>query len=278
MTVRLAAGLLLAVLACGAEPVLPSDPPSTAEMVQIPAGEFWMGRTQNWLLDELGMHLRPRLDDQPVHLVYLDSFWIDKYEATNADYARFVQATGRKKPFHWVGGKVPAGQEKFPAYNITWDDAAAYCKWAGKRLPTEAEWERAARGGKEKMMYPWGAQLVAAGRRRAAAEGEGEAEPAARPARYGFPDGAVAVGSFAPNGFGLHDVIGNVCEWVSDWYDANYSSISPDRNPRGPETCMYRVIRGGAWSDYDERILAVHYRNFTNPDLPSNTVGCRCAK
>src|SRR5690348_13524366 len=110
-------------------------------MVAIPAGEFWMGRTFNWLLDELNMHLRPRLDDQPVHLVSLDSYWIDAYEVTNEKYLRFADETHRKKPFHWIGGKIPAGREKFPVYNVTWDDATAYCKSVGKRLPTEAEWE-----------------------------------------------------------------------------------------------------------------------------------------
>src|SRR5262245_29459502 len=112
---------------------------SSDGMVQIPAGEFWMGRTYNWLLDELSMHLRPRLDDQPVHLVYLDSYWIDAYEVTNEQYLRFAEDTRRKKPFHWIGGKIPSGQEKFPVYNVTWDDATAYCQSVGKRLPTEAE-------------------------------------------------------------------------------------------------------------------------------------------
>jgi formylglycine-generating enzyme required for sulfatase activity len=246
------------------------------DMAQIPAGEFWMGRTYNWLLDELGMHLRVRLDDQPVHLVYLDSYWIDKYEITNQDYERFVKATGHRKPFHWIAGRVPAGQERFPVYNVTWDDAVTYCQFVGKRLPTEAEWERAARGGVEKAMFPWGARLGQSGRR---GEDESEGEAAQKKqARWGYPDGATAVGSYAPNGFGLYDVTGNVWEWVSDWYEQYYYSVSPDRNPRGPETGMYRVIRGGGWADNDERILALHYRNFTNQSLPSNTVGFRCAR
>src|SRR6476661_3772104 len=104
-------------------------------MVQIPAGEFWMGRTHMFLLDELGMHLRPRLDDQPAHLVYVDSYWIDKFEVTNAEYARFVAATKHRQPFHWINGKVPAGQEKQPVYNVSWDDSVAYCTFVSKRLP-----------------------------------------------------------------------------------------------------------------------------------------------
>jgi len=240
-----------------------------ADMSLIPPGEFWMGRSFNWLLDELGMHLRPRLDDQPVHLVHVDAFLMDKYEVTNEQYARFAETTKRKKPFHWIGGRIPSGIEKAPVYNVTWDDAAAYCRFAGKRLPTEAEWERAARGGVEKNMFSWGNELLT---RRS-----GDAPPAKR-ARYGYPNGPVAVGSYAPNGFGLYDVTGNVWEWISDWYDQNYYAVSPEKNPQGPATGLYHVIRGGGWSDNDERILALHYRNFTNPELASNTVGFRCAK
>jgi sulfatase modifying factor 1 len=276
---------LLALLAAAhaPQPAARGEETAPKDMVRIPAGEFWMGRTYNWLLDELGMHLRPRLDDQPVHVVQVDAFWMDKYEVTNDDYARFAAATGRRTPFHWIGGKFPRGQERFPVYNVTWDDAAAYCGAAGKRLPTEAEWERAARGAVEKAMFPWGAQLGQAPRRRGAGAAaavppaDPEAE-AAKPARFGYPDGPVAVGSYAPNQFGLYDVIGNVWEWVADWYDPNYYSVSPDRNPRGPEKGIYRVIRGGGWPDNDERILALHYRNFTNPELRSDTVGFRCAK
>jgi formylglycine-generating enzyme required for sulfatase activity len=121
----LAAALLVLPLVPGRS--FPAAGPNGEDMARIPAGEFWMGRTHNFLIDELGMHLRPRLDDQPAHLVYVDAFWIDKYEVTNEAYARFAQATARRKPFHWIGGKIPAGQERFPVANITWDDAAAYC-------------------------------------------------------------------------------------------------------------------------------------------------------
>ena len=276
---RLGCLLLFVVAVSGfsSRTVAQSPPLANADgMVQIPAGEFWMGRMYNWLLDELSMHLRPRLDDQPVHQVYIDSFWIDAYEVTNEQYLRFADETHRKKPFHWIGGKIPAGQEKFPIYNVTWDDATAFCKAAAKRLPTEAEWERAARGGVEKAMFPWGAELQA--RRRGGTPADTPAEPPAKNARFGYPNGPTKVGSYAPNGFGLYDVIGNVWEWVNDWYQQDYYSISPDKNPKGPETGLYRVIRGGGWSDNDERILALHYRNFTNQDLPSDTVGFRCAR
>jgi formylglycine-generating enzyme required for sulfatase activity len=225
------------------------------------------------------MHLRPRLDDQPVHLVYLDSYWIDAFEVTNEKYLKFAEEARRKKPFHWIGGKIPAGKEKFPVYNVTWDDATAYCGSVGKRLPTEAEWERAARGGMEKTMYPWGAELRAAVRRGVSAtEADIPGQVDGKKARFGYPNGPTGVGSYASNGFGLYDVTGNVWEWVNDWYQLDYYSLSPDKNPSGPKTGRYRVIRGGGWSDNDERILAVHFRNFTNQDLPSATVGFRCAR
>ena len=128
-------------------------------------------------------------------------------------------------------------------------------------------------------MFPWGAELGSGGRRGGGgAEGDAPAEPAAKKARFGYPNGPTAVGSYAPNGFGLYDVIGNVWEWVNDWYQPDYYSVSPEKNPPGPEKGLYRVIRGGGWSDNDERILALHYRNFTNQDLPSATVGFRCAR
>jgi iron(II)-dependent oxidoreductase len=243
-------------------PIAAQDAPDN--MVHIPGGEFWMGRTHMWLIDELGMHLRPRLDDQPAHLIHIDSFFVDKYEVTNADYAKFTDATGHRKPFHWAGGKIPQAQERLPVYNVSWDDADAYCKFAGKRLPTEAEWERAARGGVEKTLYPWGNQL------------RNRQEP--KRAHYAFPNGPAAVGSYPPNGFGVYDATGNVWEWVGDWYSHSYYSVTPETNPKGPESGEYRVIRGGAWADNDERILSLHYRNFTNPSHRTATVGFRCAQ
>lgn len=137
----------------------------TEGMVQIPAGEFWMGRNHMWLVDELSMNLSPRLDDQPVHRIAIDAFLMDKFEVTNESYSKFTGATGHRKPFHWIGGKVPAGKENLPVYNVSWDDANAFCQWAGKRLPTEAEWERAARGGVDFTLYPWGDEFAAGGRR-----------------------------------------------------------------------------------------------------------------
>ena len=112
---------------------------SPPNMALVPSGEYWQGRVYMTLIDELGMLARARMDDMPAHLVNLDAFYFDKYETTNADYSRFVDATNHLKPYHWVGGKIPPGEDKFPVYNVSWFDAQAYCSWQGKRLPTEAE-------------------------------------------------------------------------------------------------------------------------------------------
>lgn len=233
-----------------------------------------MGRVHLTLVDELGWNERDRLDDRPAHIAYLDAFYIDTHETTNEEYARFIQATGRRGPFHWRGGKAPVGKERFPVYNVSWDDAEAYCKWSGKRLPTEAEWERAARGGMDKKIYPWGDRFLA----QRTAGSAGAAAENVKVAHTGFPNGPTAVGSYPPNGFGLYDVVGNVWEWVSDRYERDYYSVSPERNPLGPEAGVYRVFRGGGWADTDERNLTVHYRNYTEASMRASTIGVRCAK
>src|SRR5262245_39317406 len=232
-------------------------------MVLVTAGDYWQGRVYMTLIDELGMLARARMDDLPSHVVYVDQFLIDKYEVSNADYHRFVEATGHRKPYHWISGKVPAGEDKFPVYNVSWDDSVGYCSWVGKRLPTETEWEKAARGGTDRLRYPWGDQLAPGGK---------------KSAHYGWPEGPVAVGSFPPNGYGIYDTVGNIAEWVNDWYAQNYYSISADRNPKGPANGMYRVVRGNAWNGDDERHLAVNYRNFADPSTRTVTIGFRCAR
>src|SRR5215471_13712927 len=139
---------------CAALP-LAAQTAAPQEMAQVPAGKFWMGRTQTFFFDTIGGTPRDRMDDIPANNIYLDAFSIDKYEVTNADYARFVQATGARAPWHWPEGKMPKGEERLPVYNVNWYEATDYCKWAGKRLPTEAEWEKAARGGLDRARYAW---------------------------------------------------------------------------------------------------------------------------
>ncbi len=289
-----AAGFLLMALMLQAAPQAgvqsAAKDDSPAGMALIPAGNFWMGRSHSFLFDELNWTLKPRLDDRPVHQLFVDAFYMDKYEVTNADYEKFTEATKHEKPWHWPGGKVTAQLAKLPVYNITWQDANAYCAWAGKRLPTEAEWEKAARGGFERKLYEWGtdelaypkpaAPAGAAGAPAARAGGEESADK--KRAHYGNPLGPAPVGSYPENAYGLFDMTGNVWEWVNDWYSKDYYLESPEKNPQGPENGVYKVARGSGWSSTEDlpqrSILGAHYRNYADPTQTSNVLGFRCAK
>jgi len=229
------------------------------DMVLIPAGEFTMGRTNLTKDDSTKMRPIVLLDDRPPHTVRLDAYWLDRTEVTNEQYSRFATATRRAVPYHWAGGKIPSGQDQFPIYNVDWDDAKSFCEWAGKRLPTEAEWERAARGGKEGLNYPLGNKL----------------EPAQ--ARFGVQTGPGPVAKHTPNDFGLHDMAGGVSEWVWDWFEREYYKSSPAANPQGPATGQYKVIRGGAWSDSAPR-CTVFFRNWVRTNQKTPNLGFRCAK
>lgn len=229
------------------------------DMAVIPAGSFTMGRVKSTSDDKTNMRPHVLLDDRPVRAVQMPEFRLDRRETTQADYARFAAATGRAVPRHWPGGKVPAGTEQYPVYNVDWHDAAAYCAWAGKRLPTEAEWERAARGGLEGKDYPNGDKLAAAD------------------ALFNVQTGPGPVGRFAPNAFGLHDMAGSVAEWTADWFDRDYYGSGEDTNPQGPRTGQYRVIRGGAWSDQARRVT-VFYRNWVRDTQKTPNLGFRCAR
>lgn len=232
---------------------------AAADMVEIPAGEFQMGRSKLTKDDPTGMRPQVLLDDRPVHKVSLPAFSIDKYEVTNTKYAAFLKATRRPAPRHWVKGAIPQGMENHPVYNVDWDDATAYCKWEGKRLPTEAEFERVARSGKESASYPWGDKW----------------EP--KNAKFNSQNGPSAVGQFPPNEFGVYDIVGNMAEWTADWYDHDYYKSSSSENPKGPETGLYKIIRGGAWSDPPSR-LTVFFRNWVRPNQKTPNIGFRCAK
>jgi formylglycine-generating enzyme required for sulfatase activity len=210
--------------------VVVSDIPPPG-MVLIPAGEFLMGDAFN----------EGDSDERPQHRVYLDAFFIDQYEVTNAQYKAFCDATGRSYPPDpeiW-GDYFTTGyflnRPDYPVVDVTWFDAQAYAEWAGKRLPTEAEWEKAARGGLEGKRYPWGD-----------ASSHDDANYGEKGGRdqwtYTSP-----VGSFPPNGYGLYDMAGNVWEWCADGYDENYYSRSPNQNPTGSATETNRVSRGGSW-------------------------------
>lgn len=229
-------------------------------MVFVPAGEFAMGRAYKWEDYDQKWSPRAHNDDTPVHKVYVDAFYLDESEVTNEQYAAFVKAKKHRAPYHWVKGQVPTGKEKHPVVNVSWDDAVAYAAWKGKRLPTEAEWERACRGGKESKMFPWGDE--AASRKQA---------------HYGA-EGTAPTCSAAKNYYGLCDIIGNVWEWTADWYERTYYTTSPEKNPPGGATGIYRVLRGGSWFDEPPLFLTCSYRSWARPGERSPTIGFRCAK
>jgi len=242
--------LLLAVSAFSAEP----------GMVLIPGGEFQRGRTHALPDDGLQWYPEVMKDDRPVRAIYVDAFFMDQHEVTNEAYAKFVVATKHRAPYNWPQGKLEAGKEKLPVVAVSWDDASAYAKWAGKRLPTEAEWERACRGLAEGKKYPWG-----------------ERKPTSKDARFNGIDGPARVGSCAANDFGLFDIAGNTWEWVADWYDRDYYASAVARNPQGPAGGKYKVLRGGSWADVEKYLTCAH-RSWARPSERSPNIGFRCVK
>ena len=241
-----------------------------AVMVYVPAGEFPMGTTDGFK------------DEQPVHTVSLDGFWIDRTEVTNEQFATFLNEKGNQEEggakwlnvgsaeclIEQVGGEYrpKEGYAGHPAVCVTWYGAAAYCEWAGGRLPTEAEWEYAARG-PEGRKFPWGNEFDCA---LCNSWGDG-CDGYAHTAPVGsFPGGASWCGAL--------DMLGNVWEWVADWYDADYYASSPSQNPTGPSSGMYRVMRGGSWFAYQHPTNNPRwYRNNDLPNLSYGYVGFRCA-
>ena len=214
------------------------------EMVLIPAGSFQMGSNDGGS------------DEKPVHRVELDGFYMDKYEVSNGQYRTFIQATGHPEPKHWNDSRF--NQPYQPVVGVSWHDATAYAKWVGKRLPTEAEWEYAARGGLVGKKYVWGNK-----------------EPTASKANYGRKIGKTSVvGSYETNGYGLYDIAGNVLEWCADWYAPGYYGKSA-KNPSGPGTGSYRVLRGGNWY-YSTFYLRVADRDYHSPYSRTNRYGFRC--
>jgi iron(II)-dependent oxidoreductase len=218
-------------------------------MILIPAGEFLMGSDRG--------------EDSPVHKVYVDSFYIDKYEVTNAQYLAFCEATDHRLPMLWgmAGFRCGPDYSGHPVVSVNWVDAKSYAEWCGKRLPTEAEWEYAARGGLGGANYPNGYALTPSDGNYSKSEKRG----------------SEAVGGYPPNGFDLHDMQGNVVEWVADWYDADYYSSSPAENPEGPDAGKFKVIRGGGWHS-GPSCNTVHFRNALPPGWLDFNVGFRCAK
>ena len=218
-----------------------------ANMMLIPAGSFQMGSNkedfdENFEKELLETDGITTDSFKPVHTVTLSAFYMDAYEVTVGQYKKFLAETGYREPELWhfpeLTQQFELNQLNKPMVGVSWDDAVAYAKWAGKRLPTEAEWEYAARGGLTGRKYSWGDKPPSS----ANANYE---EHLGRPAR---------VGSYPPNEYGLYDIAGNVFEWCSDWYDENYYARSPAENPTGPAIGSFspdyslRVSRGGAWA------------------------------
>ena len=267
--------------------ILPSSEPLAPEgMVSIPAGEFLMGNN-----DPQTQHIwwnRRTQDERPTHTVYVDAFFMDEHEVTNFEYQQFVRAnpSWRKdkidERFHngnylkdWQGNAYPSGKTRHPVVHVSWYAAMAYAQWVGKRLPTEAEWEYAARGGLSGKTFPWGDEWDS----NQVHIGEW---------RDGNRIGDTAkVGKLPPNGYGLYDIAGNVWEWCLDEYNKDFYSTSPRENPlfgansidwvinNFTDVKSERVLRGGSWFDGHVRVAE---RSSKDPLKTYFDTGFRCVK
>jgi len=252
------------------------------QVARIPSGEFTMGSEDG------------EEDERPAHRVYLDEFCIGVYPVTNDQYAAFIRDTNHRlpavrqlprivapdqervfrelaTPYVWRAGAPPRDRGQHPVTLVTMDDAVAYCTWLARqtgqpvRIPTEAEWERAARGGNDGTRYPWGDEID--------------------PTRANYlsdPDqkqlrGTVPVGSFSANSYNVFDAIGNVWEWVSDWYQPDIYTDRLRHNPTGGDEGTLRVVRGGAWVVHDSYQLRSSYRHKVPPDSYAYSIGFRIA-
>lgn len=227
-----------------------------APMVMIPEGVFAMGANGTDALE----------DERPQHQVWVDRFEIDRYEVTTGHYAEFLALTKRSVPWQWEGVDLSQHRDH-PVIGVSWFDADAYCRRQGKRLPTEAEWEKAARG-IDGRLYPWGNQVP---NDALANFGLG--------ARFSYSQVLTPVQRYEAgvSPYGLYQMAGNVGEWVADWYGANYYESSPTRNPTGPDSGSFRVLRGGSWSDLPKYLLT--YGRFKlPPDTRNSYTGFRCAR
>jgi formylglycine-generating enzyme required for sulfatase activity len=297
-------GLMGICMACGSSPIEDQEQnveqPDLKNMVLIPAGEFLMGSPEG----------DGAFDEYPQRKVYLDTYYIDKYEVTNAQFKEFVEATGyvtdaernnrgevwnpkewsdlRLRTFSNVSWRCPNAlldneqspnrphpdawenyniidKMDYPVVQVSWNDAQAYVKWVGKRLPTEAEWEKAARG-TDGRRWPWGNVFNL--------DIEGVTVHANIASDYLLP-----VDSF-PTGvspYGVYNLTGNVEEWTADWYAADYYAYGPKNNPKGPDNGIARVLRGGSWRHQKGYQVLSANRSYKVPDYSSNFVGFRCA-
>jgi formylglycine-generating enzyme required for sulfatase activity len=222
-------------------------------MASIPAGSFWMGC-------ETG-----RDDEKPVHRVCLDAFKLAVYQVTNEEYAPFIAEMHYPQPLCWSDASF--NHPKMPVVAVSWHEAVNYCEWLGRttgrayRLPSEAEWEHAARGGAEQLLYPWGN-----------APPEQVPNYAAR-----WKNGPETVGAYPPNAYGIYNLGDNVHEWCQDWYDAGYYGCSPERNPRGPVEGKRRASRGGSWRHHI-KVTRTAARSSIPPEFKYTDYGFRVAR
>jgi formylglycine-generating enzyme required for sulfatase activity len=266
---------------------------AASDMVAVPAGEFFMGNPAG----SGGFE-----DERPQRRVWLGAFRIDRYEVTNAAYHGFVLATGHRPPANlnpaatlWTHNQPPPGSADHPVVNIGWEDAVAYCRWAGKRLPTEAEWEKAARG-TDGRRYPWGNEWdfrkansasYWAGRTIEFHDGDewnrfwvaGEGARLAKEKGLRGEVLTLPVGSF-PDGaspYGALDMAGNASEWVADWYGPDYYAAAPLSDPPGPASGAVKSMRGGSWLK-PAASLRTTDRDYGNLQTRPSGAGFRCAK
>ena len=249
-------------------PAVKVNPKDGAEMVLIPAGEFLMGTSE----DQIVVMQKANPDykseyfsnELPQHKVYLDAYYIYKTEVTVAQYRKFCKTTKYamppEPPWKW--------QDTHPIVNVTWNDAKAYADWAGVILPSEAQWEKAARGD-DGRIYPWGNDWDA-GKCANRINSDGE---------KGHIKGTHPVGSYpagaSPNG--VMDMVGNVWEWCADWYSADYFKNAPAKNPTGPKTGKFRVEKGGSWADGNNYSIRGACRYSEGPGILNYDAGFRCA-
>ncbi|THJ25587.1 MAG: formylglycine-generating enzyme family protein [Nitrospira sp. CG24E] len=228
-------------------------PHQDQSMALVPAGEFTMGSSMG------------DPDELPVRKVYVDAFYMDKHQVSVGRYGTFLDATSHEAPAEWdIMNK--SMHQKRPVVNVDWADADAYCKWAGKRLPTEAEWEKAARG-TDGRIYPWGNELPT------------DFHANMKKEVWNNHVVLTPVGMFegGKSPYGVYDMAGNVWEWVNDWYGRDYYKTGPLKNPTGPSKGDYKVIRGGSWGS-SPKDLRTTDREYRLPSFGGLGTGFRCAK
>jgi len=256
--------LLILLMGCSASSHSPSsngsndDSTIIGDMVNIPGGEFRMGSPPNMF----------NANERPIHTVWLDGYYMNLYEVTNAEYASFLcDSTGGLE--HWYFGmeivreddrfRAAVGKDDYPVRFVKWEDAAAYAEWLGGRLPTEAEWEKAARGPNDERIFPWGFHIYLG------------------QANFSNQSGGIwKVGTATGKSYyGCWDMAGNVWEWTADWYDEHYYSASPYRNPPGAAAGEEKTVRGGAYHN-NEFYVRCAIRWPLDPNMRYGEVGFRC--